>query len=375
MSLVIDADSHFMEPLNLWENYLEPKYRERAIRLVKDEKTGKESVFIAGKPSRVLSDPNLLKLTVGAGQLDRISDPSFTYKDGPAGAYDAHARVKVLDEQGINKTLIYTTLGLIWECEVGVEDADLAAAYCRAYNNWAIDTCRPYPDRLFPIAHISLLDVAEAVTELRRVAKLGVKGVFVAAVPYKGPTYGDPCYASFWTEAQEIGMPVGIHPVFHLDFIGHHYYKEPSQWYFITMFSEDVKLCLTTLFNDNFFDLYPRLKVVLVEGMSGWIAQWLERMDHKCRYLNHTLPHPLKLLPSEYFQRQCWISVDPDEKTIPAMVRLVGEDRFFWASDYPHAEGYLNPVAEIKEVISTLPESTQRKILGENAAKLYSLGS
>ena len=71
MSLVIDADSHFMEPLDLWENYLEPKYRERAIRLVKDEKTGEESVFIAGKKSRVLTDPNLLKLTVGAGQLDR----------------------------------------------------------------------------------------------------------------------------------------------------------------------------------------------------------------------------------------------------------------------------------------------------------------
>jgi predicted TIM-barrel fold metal-dependent hydrolase len=373
MSLVIDADGHFMEPFDLWEQYLEPQYRERAIRLVRDKGTGEETIFVAGKKSRVMTDPSLLKLTIGAGQLERMADPSFTYKDGPAGAYDAQARVKLMDEQGIDKSLVYPTLGLVWECEVGMEDADLAAAYCRAYNNWIIDHCQPYGQRLFPIAHISLLDTQEAVKELRRVAKLGVRGVFVSAVPYRGVTYGDPSYTAFWTEAQEIGMPVGIHPVFHLGFVGHHYYKEPSLWMFITMFSEDVKLCFTTLFNDGFFDLYPRLKVVLVEGMSGWIAQWLERLDHKYLYLNHTLPRPLRARPSEYFRRQCWISADPDEKTLPTMMRLVGEDKFVWGSDFPHAEGYAYPVVELKEAIEGLPEGMQQKILGENAARLYNL--
>ncbi len=139
------------------------------------------------------------------------------------------------------------------------------------------------------------------------------------------------------------------------------------------MFSEDVKLCFTTLFNDGFFDLYPQLKVVLVEGMSGWIAQWLERLDHKYPYLNHTLPRPLKQRPSDYFRRQCWISADPDEKTIPTMMGLVGEEKFVWGSDFPHAEGYAHPVVELQETIAGLSESAQQKILGGNAARLYNL--
>ncbi|MCS6926659.1 MAG: amidohydrolase [Candidatus Binatia bacterium] len=114
MSLVIDADGHFMEPFDLWEQYLEPQYRARAIRAVNDPATGEETVLIAGRRSRVMTDPSLLKLTVGAGQLERMADPTFTYRDGPPAAYDAHARVKLMDQQGIDKALVYPTLGLVW---------------------------------------------------------------------------------------------------------------------------------------------------------------------------------------------------------------------------------------------------------------------
>jgi uncharacterized protein len=82
---------------------------------------------------------------------------------------------------------------------------------------------------------------------------------------------------------------------------------------------------------------------------------------------------PLKEKPSFYFQRQCYISVDPDEKTTPAMVELLGEDHFVWASDFPHIDAEYGVVAELKENIARLPESAQRKILGENAARIYCL--
>lgn len=370
MSLVIDSDGHFIEPVELWDNYLEPKYRDRSIRYVRDERGHENYMVIAGKRSR-LDLPNILNLLTACGQLERVADPTFSaYRDGPPAAFDSHARVKYISEEGIDKVLLYPTLGLLWEVELG-NDAELAAAYCRAYNNWLLDMCKPYPDRLIPIGHLSLIDVEEGVKELKRVAKLGMKGVFVSAYAYNGKPYGHPYYEPFWAEAQELGLPVGIHPVGVANFVGHQYYQEPSLWYFVTMISEEVKVCFTTLFNDGLFDRFPRLKIVLVEANCGWVATWLERMDHKSKYTGHTIS--LKGKPSEYFQRQCWMSVDPDECAIPAMVRLVGEDKFFWASDYPHAEGYLHPVAELKEVITELPESAQRKILGENAAKLYNL--
>jgi hypothetical protein len=85
MSLVIDADGHFMEPFDLWEQYLEPQYRERAIRLVKDPTTGEETIFVAGKKSQVMTDPSLLKLTIGAGQLERMSDQRLPTRMGHRG--------------------------------------------------------------------------------------------------------------------------------------------------------------------------------------------------------------------------------------------------------------------------------------------------
>ena len=63
----------------------------------------------------------------------------------------------------------------------------------------------------------------------------------------------------------------------------------------------------------------------------------------------------------------------PDEKTTPAMVELLGEDRFIWASDFPHVDAEYGVVAELKENIASLPEGAQRKLLGENAVEVYRL--
>ena len=62
-----------------------------------------------------------------------------------------------MTEQGIDLAFLYPSLGLNWQTECG--DAGLAAAYCRVYNDWIIDFCRPYPDRLIPIAMVSLMEV------------------------------------------------------------------------------------------------------------------------------------------------------------------------------------------------------------------------
>ena len=76
---------------------------------------------------------------------------------------------------------------------------------------------------------------------------------------------------------------------------------------------------------------------------------------------------------NEYFQRQVWVSADPEERTLPATVELLGEDKFFCGSDVPHAEGYLHPVEEARKHLKSLSESAQRKILGENVARVFEL--
>ena len=77
--------------------------------------------------------------------------------------------------------------------------------------------------------------------------------------------------------------------------------------------------------------------------------------------------------PSEYFKRQCWISFEPNEITVPATAQLVGADHLLWGSDWPHPEGHDDAVNKMKRNVAPLPEEDQRKILGENALAMYGL--
>jgi predicted TIM-barrel fold metal-dependent hydrolase len=116
---------------------------------------------------------------------------------------------------------------------------------------------------------------------------------------------------------------------------------------------------------------YPRLRCAVLEAGSNWITAWLDRMDHKAEVMHAFTP--MKLLPSEYFKRQCLICAEPDESITAAVAEHLGEDYLLWASDYPHLDASFNVVAEIREKIAPLPESAQRKILGENAVRFYGL--
>jgi predicted TIM-barrel fold metal-dependent hydrolase len=113
--------------------------------------------------------------------------------------------------------------------------------------------------------------------------------------------------------------------------------------------------------------------VVVLESQAGWIGYFLDRAD--AIFAGTTLGATVRLSekPSYYFKRQCFISADPDERTIPAMMQLVGEDKFFWESDYPHPDHPGNYLEELREMVAPMPDSGRRAILGENVARAYKL--
>ncbi len=373
---IIDADSHIVEPSDLWETYLEPEYRDRAMRLKLDDQ-GLEYMEIDRKPSSRMSGGGLSGI-MAAGQDDIGEFSALPYEEARElvpPARDPRARVEWLDEEGVDATLLYPSIGLDWteDCT----DPKLSAAYCRAYNNWLDEFCAHDPERLLGIAHISLLDVEEGVAEMKRAGKLGMKGIYPPVVPFNGIPYGEAHYDPFWAEAQSMNIPVSLHVTGHtMGFGGHIYPKDsssPSDWWFLVMDMGDVISTFTSLFQGGLFDRFPTLKVVVVETGTGWLPWWLERMDHLFDKLSFGVP--LKLRPSEYFERQCWILVDPDEKTVGATLSFVGHDRFMWGSDYPHTEGEAGALDELKENIAPLSGETQNKILGETAIELYGLSS
>jgi uncharacterized protein len=370
---VVDADGHVLEPADTWLKYLEPSYRERAIRIAVDDE-GYEVLLIDGRPLKTLRGQ------LGAlGGIDMDSRALLTrgqvsYAAGsPPGAYDPSARLRVMDGEGIDAVLLYPTIGICWEGHV--TDGQLATAYTRAYNRWLAEFCRTDPRRLYPVAHISLLDPEDAVEETIRARREGCVGIYLSPdlAARGGRHFDDPAFARFWETAQALEMPIAFHVVVRdRQWFRQWLRKDPSDGLFgFAFLAIDVMAAFTQMLCAGMFERYPRLKCAVLEAGSNWIAAWLDRLDHKYRVMAHQTP--IRMEPSAYFYRQCLISADPDESVTAAMIEHLGADYFIWASDYPHIDASFGVVRELKEHLARLPPEARRKVLGDNAVRFYRL--
>ncbi len=374
---VIDADGHVLEPRGMWQRYLDARLAE--LILVPDPASGAR--VLPAEHSPQATRPHPISGTVGrllglAGSVGQRADDVLTgkigYDDAPAGAFDGAARLKDMDTDGIDVAVLYPTIGL----SIGNAPPGIAQGLCRAYNDWLRDYCAAAPERLVGVGAVPMIDVEAAVAEARRcVRELGFRGVFIRPNPYGGHPFHDRWYDPFWKAAAALGVPVGFHPLAMWDMPGATLgFDFPDISYAAAAgFPIDSMVTLTHLVFSGVLERFPDLQVIVLESSGGWIQSWLERLDHHMRLLP-SLRAGVKRGALEQFHDQVWVSFDPDEKTLPAMVQLLGDDRFVWASDYPHFDAtFPGATAELREVIAPLPAESQRRILGENARRLYGL--
>jgi uncharacterized protein len=371
MEGMVDGDSHFLEPLDLFEQHVEPRFRERAVKIATDPITRRRAMVVDGKPMKLRDVEEVLAILSGYGQKEQGGTISTfdRYAVYSAEWQDMTARIHFLDAEGFATQIIYPTLGILWEGELS--DPELAAALCRAYNSWAFELVEGHRQRLFPAAHISIREPALAVEELRRVAKLGCRTAFIAAMPVNGKSFGHPDYDPVWAAAQDLDVPIGLHAVSHHHYMGSEFYREPKPglMYFTMNLLQDPRQTLMTMVVDGVFERFPRLRVATIEAMAGWVGEWLERIDYRYKYMGQT--SAMKRPVYEYFARNIWISGDPEERMFKYVVQFAGDDKFFIGSDYPHAEGFVHPVAKAREYLKDLPAASVEKILSRNARDFY----
>ncbi len=370
----VDADGHILEDPKLWENYCEAKYKPIALR-IKDDGDGLQYFEIAGNPSKVNRKGSFGGLAA-MGEVTREKgsfDPNRKYgENAPFGAMDAKERVQRLDRENLNAAIIYPSIDLSWETEC--EDAAYAQAMTRAYNRWIVDWCSDSGGRLIPVAHLSLGDPAAAAAELERAVKAGHKGGWVVQFTMTRKPHGHPDHDVLFAKAQELDVPLGLHVSLEPQWCWPGRYDREyvrKQTFFLNVTASDaLRHALTSFMQYGTFDKFPRLKLVLLEVGAGWIGYWLDRMD---AVYDSVMGRgvPLKEKPSYYFKRNVWISADPDEHSLPAMMQLCGDDRFFWASDFPHPDHTGNYIEELEECAEKLTPSARQKLLGDNVIRTY----
>ncbi|HTZ10016.1 MAG TPA: amidohydrolase family protein [Acidimicrobiales bacterium] len=360
---VVDADGHVVEPRSAWAPVPDP-YRPRIER----DAHGYEHVVVDG--TEILAVPLGTLATPGA----RFSDAGAfrPLEEAWPGGSDPAARLADMDAEGIDQAVLFPSVGLyFW----ALDDPAAAVPIARAYNDWLAAYCAAGPGRLFGAAMLPVQDPGAAVAELRRArSELGFVAAFVRPNPCRGRSLSHGAYEPLWAAAEETGTVVAVHegssvivPTLGADRPFH-----PLVLHAVSHAFEAMLAC-AQLIAFGVLERHPGLRVVFLESGGGWAPFWTERLDEQAEAFGGFAPE-LRLAPSQYFARQCWISYEVDEATLPVLAPVIGEERIVWGSDYPHHDAtFPGAVDALRRTMAPLPAATQARILGANAAELYGL--
>ena len=330
------------------------------------------------------------------GRIHRADRMAATglYEDGKRGIRrltDPDLRVKDQDRDGVQAEVLYGVLGTTGR----MNDPEAAVEVMRVYNEWLAEFCSAQPGRFAGLASIPNHPLDAAVAEVERVTKRGVlRGLDIANSADLTPLW-DPYWNPLWEVIAASGLPLHFHTVG--GYLPDHIKKimflggDPARASLpdapkvemsvaraafatnITQFQINMANILTAMIFSGVLERHPGLRLVLGESGIGWIPYVLWRMDaeweDQFKDLSLTMP------PSGYWRRQCWATYQTDPIGIKLIDEL-GADKVMWGSDFPHPDGVWPDSQEyLRKELGHLPDDVRRKIVCDNAARLYGFSS
>jgi uncharacterized protein len=362
---IMDSDMHLREPANLWEEYMEPEWRDQAPKILSSTARSSAMVLLDGKILRGY-EPDYRGGIFDATGIDA------EIAEARARGFDAVSQLQAMDREGLDVAAVYPSIGLGIMMREQI-NPKLAAAIARAYNSWLYDFCQADPKRLKGVAMLSFHDVSEAVKEAERVVtKLGFVGVFARPEPLRDLAWHSRYYDTLWSSLEQLGIPIGCHSAAaagEVPQIGDRFGNNLLLRHVCAHPMENM-LAMADIIGGGVLERHPRLKVAFLECYCGWVSFLLHRMDNAME--KGRFPTAGKLKPSEFFRRQCWISTE-HEKELPMIIDLVGDDNIVFSTDYPHGDSDFPRAVEEFLEMPGVSEESRRKILWNNCARLYGL--
>jgi len=378
---VFDADSHWCERPDLFTSRAPAAVKDRVPRV--EDVDGQLMWVFDGHPVGNFSAGGVVARD-GSKESADIALHHWTFDQVHEGAWNPKVRITVMDECGIDAQVIYpSTIGLGGQDLGMVDDEALCRLSIEIYNDAQAEIQAESNNRLLPLPLMPAWNIDTCVAEVKRVAALGSRGVNMTSDPQDlgAPDLADRAWDPFWEACTELEMPVHFHigaSVTAMSFFGKYAWSSHSP---------DTRLALggTLLFIGNarvvsnlivsgIFDRHPDLKMVSVESGCGWIPFILEALDYEMRENAPNDFGAMKRLPSEYFKSNLYATFwfENNFNKLADLVQAVGEDNIMFETDFPHPTClYPNPLGSVEGKLAKLTPAARRKILGENARKLY----
>ena len=367
---VFDSDLHIMEPMDLWERYIDKEFKHLAPRGTNNQIGDLRLIHPDGTPYGI--EPRL-----GEQRTDivTLSDRNRErYRDHAERSWTNAVQLEAMDIEGVDVATIYPTRGLHAVDQPDL-DPKLHAAVARAYNNWLYDFCQINPNRMRGVAMISPWDINDAVSETRRAVKeLGFVGVFLRPNEVGGRNWHDPYYEPLWSTLEELDAPLGFH-----EGVGTRLPEVGSQFKGNFMLrhtychSVEQMLAVGSFCGGGIFHRHPKLRVAFLEGNCSWLPWLLYRLDEHWEQTGERDAPELTMAPSEYFKRQGFASAEADEDPVKYVIDFMGSERIVFSTDYPHNDSKY-PTSVERFLRIDISEEDKRKILWDNCAeRLYNV--
>ena len=380
---VVDADTHMTERHDLWTSRAPAKFKDRVPRVERidglTQWVVERDVVLGRAGAGGVVDVN--------GQKGRSFEGLYEWEleQGHRAGWDLEARMALLDETGIWAQIVFPGVVGLGGQNLGdlVTDVALRNLCLEIFNDANAETQAASGNRLLPMAILPAWDIELCVREAQRAKSLGLRGVNLTSDPQDlgAPDLANRAWDPLWETCAGLELPVHFHigaSLTTMNFFGAYPWDSHD---------DDTKLAIggALLFIGNarvvvnmicsgMLDRYPGLKIVSVESGTGWIPFILEALDYEMDENAPQAKAALSLLPSEYFKRQIYATTWFEHRNLAALIESVGEDNIMFETDFPHPTClYPDPLKTADHNLAELSETVQRKVLGENAAKLYHL--
>jgi len=406
---VFDCDSHVVEPPEIWDEYV-PAAKRAWVKTQFHFHTDTDRLHINGRvvpATRERSNaaevgwPRWGKKEVGALTPGTAE---WQKKFGRlAGCRDPRARLSDMDALGTDQVMLFPT----WFVRLAlVKDPEAAHVLTRAYNDWVYDYCAADRRRLFPCAVLPIQSVEHSIDELRRVAARGFKAAAVRPCFWNGRYPTQPEFDPLWREFERLGVVLAMHTFPSREALTPEWAQKiaqtrgtgdgllftdeavvysPGQFVSNIVFSMEPTIdssetlgfifeamtWLTTVLMTGWLDKFPGLRAAVLESNATWLPLVLARSKNFLD-LYAFQRGPSVRDPYEAFREHCFIAFESDEEGVYRMWDHY-EDVALWSSDYPHHDA--EDVWEALELMARyhVPAPVQRKLLGENARRLYGI--
>ena len=376
---VMDSDIHVQEPHDLWNRYIDSRFKDRAPRLTNIPDGSSPGVWrFEGKVFPAYIDrPERQRLAKIRRQKAHHRHEELGREVGPEAerrGEDPQSMLRAMDVEGIDVSIVFRTRAAH---VIGVDglDAELTAAVCRAFNNWLADFCSADPRRLKAAALLPVHDVQRATAEARRsVNELGAVALVLPNQQVNGRPWYDRYYDPLWAEAERLRVPVAFHGIqmAYQEHLGRRYLDNFAMAHAVGH-PVEMMLALGSMLTGGVFERFPGLTAAFLEGHCSWVPWWLWCLDERVEKFGDDERFPLKMPPSEYFRLHCYVSVDPDEAVAQYTIKAIGDENTVISTDWPHDDSAYPHAIETFLQLDGVSEASKRKILWDNCARLYNI--